>query len=102
MDHGNNNDRLEVTAGLHAPYAKAAVENFTSGYFRRFFVMRKGSETMAMASALLNEKVKELAADLAGKAKANPAIEEKSRSWRQRLKWFQDLGHVLGVTNGPY
>ncbi|MFA5182958.1 MAG: nitroreductase family protein [Syntrophales bacterium] len=32
----------------------------------------------------------------------NRGIEEKSLSWRQRLKWFQDLGHVPGVTNAPY
>lgn len=41
-----------VTAGLHAPYAKTAVENFTTGYFRRFFIMRRGSGSMAAASAL--------------------------------------------------
>ncbi len=91
-----------ITAGLQAPYAKAAVENFTEGYFRRFFIMRKGSDSMAAASALLNAKVKELAADLEKKSKADPAIEEKSRSWTRRLKWFQDLGHLPGVTNAPY
>jgi nitroreductase len=94
--------RQLITAGLHAPYANTAVENYTEGYFRRFFVIRKGGESMATASALLNAKVKELAAELEKKAKADPAMEEKSRSWRQRLKWFQDLGHVPGVTNAPY
>ena len=49
------------------PYAKAAVERFTEGDFRRFFVMREGSDSMATASALLNVKVKELAADLGKK-----------------------------------
>lgn len=94
--------RQLVTAGLHAPYVNAAVERYTEGYFRRFFVMKKGSPSMAKASVLFNAKVKELAEELERKAKTNPAFEEKSRSWRQRLQWFQDLGHVPGVTNAPY
>lgn len=91
-----------ITAGLHAPYTKSAVENFTEGYFRRFFVMRTGGDSMATTSGLLNAKVKELAADLEKESKADPAIEEKSHSWTRRLKWFQDLGHLPGVTNAPY
>ncbi len=91
-----------ITAGLHAPYAKAAVERFKDGYFRRFFVIRAGSDAMAKASELVTERVKELAAELEEKGKAEPAYAEKSRSWSKRLKWFLDLGHVPGVTNAPY
>jgi len=94
--------RQIITAGLHAPYTKSAVENFTEGYFRRFFVIRTGGDSMVMASTLLNAKVKELAADLEKKGKADPTIEEKSHSWTRRLKWFHDLGHLPGVTNAPY
>lgn len=94
--------RQVINAGLHAPYAKAEVEKFTDGYFRRFFVLRAGSDSMATASACLNEKVKELDAELEEKGKADPVVAEKSHSWANRLKWFQDLGHLPGVTNAPY
>lgn len=94
--------RKVITAGIHAPFVMSAVENFKDGYFRRFFVLRNGGESMSKASDRYNEKVRELAADLEKKAKTNPVFEKKSRSWRSRLKWFHELGHVPGVTNAPY
>lgn len=84
--------RQIITAGLHAPCARAQVESFTERYFRRFFVMRAGSDSIATTSTRLNERVKELAHDL----------EEKGRSWARRLKWWQDEGQVMGATNAPY
>ena len=94
--------RQIITAGLHAPYARAQVENFTEGYFRRFFVLRAGSDSMATASARFNAKVNELAQDLAEKGKADPVVAEQGRSWARRLKWWQDEGHLPGVTNAPF
>jgi hypothetical protein len=76
-----------IRVGLHAPYTKAAVENFTEGYFRRFFVIRQGSDSMAMASAYLDAKVKELAGDLKKKA-------------RQSLPLKKKAAHGHGVSNG--
>ncbi len=84
-----------ITAGLHAPSARAQVENFTEGYFRRFSIMKAGSESIATASARLNQIVKELAQDLEENGKANPVVAEKGRSWTRRLKWWQDEGHLL-------
>ncbi len=94
--------RQVLLAGLHAPYARAAVERFRDGYFRRFFVFRQGSKPLAAASAFLTAKVQELAADLKQTMKHDPVFAERARSWAGRLAWFAKGGHVPGVTNAPY
>ncbi len=94
--------RQVLLAGLHAPYARAAVERFRDGYFRRFFVFRQGSEGLAAASAFLTAKVKELAADLQRNMEDDPTVAERAHSWAGRLAWFAKGGHVPGVTNAPY
>ena len=48
--------RRIIQAGLLAPFAAAAVGNSTD-YFRRFFVMKKGSASMIAASPLVMEQV---------------------------------------------
>jgi len=72
--------RQVVTAGLYAPYAKVAVERFKQGYFRRFFVFRRGSEALNAASVLLTQRVAEMATELETKAQADARYEEESRS----------------------
>lgn len=94
--------REVIRAGLYAPYARAAVESFKDGYFRRFFVVRNGTGSMSSVSSMINRMVRVKSAQLERQSKADPALEEKSRSWAKRLKWFQDLGHVPGVTTAPY
>lgn len=91
-----------ITAGLHAPYALAAVENYKDGPFRRFFVMRKDGSTIQKASALLNSKVKEEAASIRQKGANDRAYLLKSDSWLSRLDMFSGLGYVPGVTSAPY
>lgn len=91
-----------ITAGLHAPYALAAVENYKDGPFRRFFVMRKDGSTIQKASALLNTKVKEEAASIRTKGTHDRNFLLKSDSWLNRLDMFSALGYVPGVTNAPY
>lgn len=91
-----------VTAGLHAPYALAAVENYKDGPFRRFFIMRRDGATIQKASALLNAKVKEEAAAIRKKGEKDRAYLLKSDSWLSRLDMFSGLGYVPGVTNAPY
>lgn len=91
-----------ITAGLHAPFVMAAVERYTDGPFRRFFVLEKGGASLAAASERMNAKVKELAAELEARGQKDPAYKDKASSWLKRLKWFESLGHVPGVTNAPY
>lgn len=91
-----------ITAGLHAPYALAAVENYKDGPFRRFFIMRKDGTTIQKASALLNAKVKEEADGIRRKGADDRAYLLRSDSWLDRLDMFSALGHVPGVMNAPY
>lgn len=91
-----------IQAGLYAPYARAAVESFKDGYFRRFFVVRNGTGSMSEISSMMNRMVREKHAQLEGQRSADPSFKELSRSWAKRLKWFKDLGHVPGVTTSPY
>lgn len=91
-----------VDAGMHAPYALAAVENYKDGSFRRFFVMRKDGATIQKASALLNAKVLEEAASIRKKGGNDRAYQIRSDSWLSRLDTFSGLGYVPGVTNAPY
>jgi len=91
-----------VTAGLHAPFVMAAVERYKDGPFRRFFVLGRDSGSIAVASERMNAKVRELSAEIEGRGRQDPAYKDKASSWLKRLKWFEGLGHVPGVTNAPY
>lgn len=91
-----------ITAGMHAPYVLAAVETYSEGSFRRFFVMGRDGSSIATASARLSLKVKQLKAELEERAGRDAAFKAKSASWIQRLTMFDSLGHVPGVTNAPY
>lgn len=91
-----------IQAGLYAPYARAAVENFEDGYFRRFFVVCNGTGSMSAISSMMNRMVCEKYAQLERQRSGDPSFKERSRSWAQRLKWFKDLDHVPGVTTSPY
>jgi nitroreductase len=91
-----------ITAGLHAPYVLTAVEFYTDGPFRRFFVFPKDGAAIAKASAGMNAKVKELIAALEKRGQNDPDYREKSANWLGRLRHFESLGHVPGVTNAPY
>jgi nitroreductase len=91
-----------ITAGLHAPYVLTAVEFYTDGPFRRFFVFPKDSAAIAKASACMNAKVHELIAALEKRGQNDPDYRERSANWLGRLRRFEALGHVPGVTNAPY
>ncbi len=91
-----------ISAGLHAPYVLTAVQSYTDGPFRRFFVFPKDGQSIAKASERMNAKVKELMAEIEKHGENDPAYRERSANWLGRLRSFHALGHVPGVTNAPY
>ena len=52
-----------IHAGLHAPFAAAAVSN-TEDYFRRFFVLKRDSKSIIAAASLIFEEVMAEASNL--------------------------------------
>jgi nitroreductase len=90
-----------IHAGLLAPFAAAAVGNAT-GYFRRFFVMEKGSASMNAAAPLVMEQVTLMAEHLEEEMKKDPALRSKAISFVQRLTAMQKAGRVPGIGTAPY
>jgi len=88
-------------AGLLAPYAAAAVGG-SKDYFRRFFVMKKGSQSLNAAIPLVMERVNVMAQGLEKEMEMNPALRQKAVTFVQRLKMIRKVGRVPGVGNAPY
>jgi nitroreductase len=88
-------------AGLLGPYAAAAVGS-SKDYFRRFFVMKKGSKSMNAAIPLLMNQVNVMAEGLETEMKTNPVLRQKAVSFFQRLGMIRKIGRVPGVGNAPY
>src|SRR5512145_1736099 len=65
--------RRILHAGLLAPFAAAAVGN-SHDYFRRFFVMRKGSESMNAVIPLVMAQIQKMSADLEAGMQKDPAL----------------------------
>ncbi|MDO9035756.1 MAG: nitroreductase family protein [Methanoregula sp.] len=93
--------RRILHAGLLAPYAAAAVGG-SKDYFRRFFVMKKGSLSMETAIPLLMKQVNLMAQGLEKEMETNPALRKKAVKFVQRLEMIQKAGRVPGVGNAPY
>jgi nitroreductase len=93
--------RRIIHAGLLAPFAAAAVGNSTD-YFRRFFVMRMGSESMKAASPLVMEQVGVMAETLKKEMEKNSALRKMAGSFAQRLDAIQNMGRVPGIGTAPY
>jgi len=93
--------RRIIHAGLSAPFAAAAVGNSTD-YFRRFFVMKIGSESMNAASPLVFEQVRFMAGTLKKEMEKNPEIRKMAGSFAQRLDAIQKMGRVPGIGTAPY
>jgi nitroreductase len=93
--------RRIIHAGLLAPFAAAAVGNSTD-YFRRFFVMKKGSRSMAAASPLVMDQVKIMAQSLEMEMGKNPALHTMAVSFVQRLTAIRKMGWVPGIGSAPY
>lgn len=93
--------RRILHAGLLAPFAAAAVGN-SHDYFRRFFVMRKGSESMKAAIPLVMGQVRKMSADLDAGMQKDPVLRARAEGFARRLSLFQDKGIVPGIGTAPY
>ena len=93
--------RRILHAGLLAPYAAAAVGG-SKDYFRRFFVMKKGSQSMDAAIPLVMEQVNVMAQGLQMEMETNPALRKNAVKFVQRLEMIRKAGRVPGVGNAPY
>ncbi len=93
--------RRILHAGLLAPYAAAAVGG-SKDYFRRFFVMKKGSASLNTAVPLVMEQANVMAQGLEKEMATNPVLREKAVTFVQRLGMIRKMGRVPGVGNAPY
>jgi nitroreductase len=93
--------RRILHAGLLGPYAAAAVGG-SKDYFRRFFVMKKGSESLNATIPLVMEQVTVMAQGLEQEMEKNPVLRQKAVSFVQRLGMIRKIGRVPGVGNAPY
>ena len=93
--------RRILHAGLLAPFAAAAVGN-SHDYFRRFFVMRRGSKSMNAAIPLVMQHVKKMSRDLEAGMHKDPALRAKAAGFVRRLSMMQEKGFVPGIGTAPY
>jgi nitroreductase len=92
--------RRILHAGLLAPYAAAAVGG-SKDYFRRFFVMKKGSQSLNAATPLVMKQVNAMALGLEKEMELNPVLRQKALRFMQRLEMIRKAGRVPGVGNAP-
>ena len=93
--------RRILHAGLLAPFAAAAVGD-SHDYFRRFFVMRKGSESMNAAIPLVMRQVQKMSLDLESGMQNDPSLRAKAAGFVRRLSMIQGTGVIPGIGTAPY
>jgi nitroreductase len=93
--------RRIIHAGLLAPFAAAAVGN-SMDYFRRFFVMKKGSQSMNGVSSLVMAEIHRMSENLHEDMKNNPRLRERAIGFAQRLVMIKKRGIVPGIGTAPY
>ena len=93
--------RRILHAGLLAPFAAAAVGN-SHDYFRRFFVLRKGSESMTLAIPLAMRQIQKMSADLESGMQKDPSLRAKAAGFVRRLSMMREAGVVPGIGTAPY
>jgi nitroreductase len=93
--------RRILHAGLLAPFAAAAVGD-SRDYFRRFFVMRKGSVSMNAVLPLVMRQVRTMSLDLEREMQKDPSLRAKAAGFVRRLSLIQDTGGVPGIGTAPY
>lgn len=94
--------RAIIHAGLLAPFAAAAVGGSGTRYFRQFFVLRKGSTSLAAAAPLVMDAVSDMADSLKREMEKDPALKSGAGTFAQRLDMFLSSGVVPGVGTAPY
>ena len=92
--------RRIIHAGLLAPYAAAAVGG-SKDYFRRFFVIKNGSSSMAAVQPLVFRAVNTMATELDHAMETNPKLRAQAVTV-QRLSLIKKMGKVPGVGTAPY
>jgi nitroreductase len=90
-----------IHAGLHAPFAAAAIGN-GADYFRKFFVIRKGSGTMQSLAPLVFDEVVAMAGALEKETSRNAALREQAAGFLERLAMIRSMGMVPGVGTAPF
>ena len=90
-----------IQAGLLAPFAAAAVGN-PADYFRRFFIMKNGSASIAAAAPLVMAQVTIMNQGLEKEMEKNPALRTMAVSFVQRLAQIRSMGRVPGIGTAPY
>ena len=90
-----------IQAGLLAPFAAAAVGN-PADYFRRFFIMKNGSASIAAAAPLVMAQVTIMNQELEKEMEKNPALRTMAVSFVQRLAQIRSMGRVPGIGTAPY
>src|SRR5512136_108696 len=90
-----------IQAGLLAPFAAAAVGD-SADYFRRLFVMEKGSATMTAAAPLVMAQVTIMNQELEKEMETNPALRTMAVSFVRRLSQIRSMGRVPGIGTAPY
>lgn len=90
-----------IHAGLHAPFAAAAMRN-TEDYFRRFFVLKKDSKSIITAASLIFEEITAQASNLEHAMENNPQLRTQAVGFANRLAMIKKMGKVPGVGTAPY
>ncbi|MEN6609972.1 MAG: nitroreductase family protein [Methanoregulaceae archaeon] len=90
-----------IHAGLHAPFAGAAVAG-EKEYFRRFFVIRKNSETMKSLQPLFFGEVAKMASALDQAVAKDAQLRARAAGFVSRLAMIRKMGFVPGVGTAPF
>lgn len=87
-----------ISAGLHAPYAGAAVSD---DEYRKFFVIRRNSDTMKVIQPLLFNELKGMSENLEKAATRDPEISKQAAGFIKRLSMIKKMGTIPGVGTAP-
>jgi nitroreductase len=103
QDHAPSDEMILaiLDAGLHAPYAAAAVGE-SDDYFRRFFVVKKGSRTMDLLAPMVFEAATAAAEELTRAMEKNEQLRSRAAGFVNRLSAIRKLGMVPGVGTAPF
>ena len=96
-----DNIKSIINAGLHAPFAAAAVGD-DKEYFRKFFVLKRDSKSMINVASLIFEEVVAMATNLELAMKSDPEFRKQASGFAKRLAMIKKLGKVPGIGSAPY
>jgi nitroreductase len=90
-----------IQAGLHAPFAAAAIGH-SDEYFRRFFVLRKDSRAMARIIPLAFNAAIAAAKALEHASEKNEQLRGQAAGFMARLEMIKKTGMVPGIGTAPF